>query len=66
MKFVIVVFPDNTDISSLPIDSAVTIGAATEGTVVMAGSMSNPPAPTLIPHTHSIPVSEATTGPAVT
>jgi len=58
MKFVMVQFPDTVDIATLTVDSAVTVTKTVPvagGTVVMAGTMQNPPASTLLPHTHNVP-----------
>jgi len=65
MKIVIVQFADATDISTLAVDAAVTVGAVAGGTVIMAGSMQSPPAQTLMPHTHTFDAPAAVSGPAV-
>ncbi len=67
-KFVMVQFPDATDISTLTVDSTVTVTKTvpvTGGTVIMAGSMQNPPAQMLIPHTHAFDAPPAVSGPAI-
>ena len=71
MKFVMVQFADATDISSLVVDSTVQVGTVPGGTVIMAGTMQNPPAPVDISklstnkHAHSLDAPGANTGPAI-
>lgn len=64
-KFVLVQFPDATDISSLTVDKTVQVGTVTGGTVIVVGNMQNPPEAVLLPHTHSFDAPPGTTGPAV-
>ena len=71
-KFVMVQFPDATDTSTLVVDAVVTVGAVAGGTVIMAGSIQNPPVQTLISHTHIVPAGSgslvmppAATGPPI-
>ena len=65
MKFVMVQFPDATDISTLTVDSTVQVGTVAGGTVIMAGSMQNPPDAVLIQHVHSLDAPVTNTGPAI-
>lgn len=65
MKVVVIRFPDTADVSALTVGAAVSVyvGAVTVagGTVNSVSVMEDPPAATLIPHTHD----EGATGPAI-
>ncbi len=53
MKFIIVTFADKTDLSSLPIDSKVTVGSVPNGTIMVIGDTANAEAE-LASHHHEL------------
>ena len=63
MKFVMVQYPDTTVLTSLVINLVTDVGGIAGGTVVMNGSMQNPPDLTSFAsatHVHAIPAESGT------
>ena len=69
MKIVIVEFPDSVNTSALLVNDTVSVTKGSTvvagGIVTMAGSVQNPPASTLIQHTHTFDAPAGVSGPAV-